>query len=44
MDKKSINNAVVDALVRWMPVSVAKEVVRGIVSGKVPFVAVRYDG
>lgn len=44
MDKKTINNEIVDALVRWMPVTVAKEVVRGLAKGIVPHVAVRYDG
>lgn len=42
MTKKEINNAIVDALVRYMPESSAKLIVRAIVLGEIPNVSITY--
>lgn len=41
--KGAVHTEIVDALVRWMPESVAKLVVRAIVRAEVPRLAVKYD-
>lgn len=42
--KAVVHTEIVDALVRFIPVSVAQNIVRAIVRGEVPRLAVRYDG
>lgn len=39
-----VNTQILDALCRWCPESVAKEIIRAIVRGEVPHLEVRYDG
>jgi hypothetical protein len=41
--KGAVHSEIVDALVRWMPHELAKEIVRRIVRGEIPRLAVNYD-
>lgn len=40
----AINNEILTALLQWMPESVAKNVVRAMAKGLIPFVKVAYPG
>ena len=42
--KAAVHNSIVDALIRFMPESVAKEVTRAIAKAEIPHLAIQYVG